>query len=141
VTGAPLRLLVGIKNVGRSRLLFAGPDTPGLTIHWLKYSFRSDEPGHVAGGSGGVLKGGFHNPDKLICPRAEDVLGLAPGAEFFRVAELKLPADLAPGKVAVHVEVSLAKLPDDLDCVPPNVVEADARASVVVAPSATSPGR
>jgi hypothetical protein len=133
--GKPLRVLVGIKNVGRSRLLFAGPETPGLTVHWFTYSFHSDAPGREMGGAGGVLKGTLHNPEGVVCPRLQDVQGLAAGAEMFRAAEIKLPDDVPAGAATIRVTVRLAKVRDDLECAPPILVEAGGRTLVTVRPS------
>jgi hypothetical protein len=132
VAGKPLRVLVGIKNVSRARLLLAGPDTPGLTTHWFRYSFYTTGEGPGQGGAGGVAKGSLHSWDGQVCPRLQDVIGLEPGSEMHWAAEAKLGDDLPAGPAVVTVRVTVAKLRPDLECGSASLVEARASKAVVV---------
>ncbi len=115
--GSRTRVLVGIKNNGGSRLLFSSTARDPASSAWISYSVSP--VGTSTAGSEPVAP--HPAEEQAPCPLAGQLLGVEPGEEIFRSAEILIPSDLGPTarKVRLTFKVELRTTSPDLACTGP----------------------
>jgi hypothetical protein len=127
IAGQPVRLFVGIRNIGRSPLAFTSE--PGM--EWVaSVSYTLDaKAGASSGTMGGSESSSPHAmvPGERWCPSGQDVLLLPPGARVFKMHEIKLDPGVS-GIVTVELAIRVLRVPPSLECGPAEFIEGPARA-------------